>query len=240
MPLSLCQMKVIFSSFYSHWWRVLSAGGMWSVGLWLSANLRGIKDSVPPNTLCTERCWKETYSEVKQFQTVHQKLCNGTKNCATTSTTVQRHQKLCNMTKNCVKQCTKKACNGTKNCATAPKTAAHLITNSGMSSAPHPPTARGLLARFSQCSEINFCSISQQVLGPFLSFKIFQSFANFKCFLMFSQWSTSCLQMHCLSVLGSSGDEGGGNLRWQSAPFYLCLCLYHSNLKALQKQDGFR
>ena len=120
MPLSLCQMKVILFCFYSRWWRVLSAGGMWSVGLWLSANLRRIKDSVPPNTLCTERCWKETYSEVKLYQTVHQKLCNGTKNCATASTTVQQHQKLCNMTKHCVKLRTKKARNGTINCTTAP------------------------------------------------------------------------------------------------------------------------
>ena len=95
-------------SFYSRWWRVLSGGGMWvrrsviiPLKLWLSANLRGIKDSVPLTTLCSVHChcWWGTYSEEKLcnkcFATVR-KLCNGTKDHATA-------QKTCNSTKNCAK-----------------------------------------------------------------------------------------------------------------------------------------
>ena len=123
-------MKVIFSSFYSRWWRVLSRGGMWvrrsviiPLKLWLSANLRGIKDSVPLTTLCSVHChcWWGTYSEEKLcnkcFATVR-KLYNGTKDHATA-------QKTCNSTK--TRQQHQKLRKSAKNHATVPNKNAALL-----------------------------------------------------------------------------------------------------------------
>ena len=207
----------VFIRVDEEFWAVGECG---SVGLWLSANLRGIKDSVPLTTLCTAtageghiqkkkcatkilQCYQKPCNVTKnramvpktmqqhknrataqkmqqhknrataqklckstknhaiaQNRARAQKPCNGTKNvqqhknCATAPKTVQQHQKLCKSTnkhsavpnknarllKNCatapkILQQHQKRWNGTKKCA--PKTAHHLITNSGMSSAPH-------------------------------------------------------------------------------------------------------
>ena len=140
-----------------------SSSSTTTTGLWLSANLRGIKDSVPLTNLCSAgRCWCETCSEVKL----------STKNLATAPKTVQKsppktvqqHQKPCNNTQDRAiahknRATAPKLCNSARNCATSPKTAAHLITNSGMSSAPHCKTTawkqQGFW-RFSFCSVLNY------------------------------------------------------------------------------------
>ena len=104
--LSFCQKKVSLVKIDEEFWAVRECG---SVGLWLlwfSANLRGIKDPVPPAVQVStswETVWDhKTYSEVKTVQR-HQNLV--TIEDSSPLKTVQRQRKLLTATWLAIPEC---------------------------------------------------------------------------------------------------------------------------------------